>query len=680
MIHNSPARLELALEFATPEMPNYKLESWPPPADFPIIIDAKGNVVSYYLDNIWILTPWKGTISSINFCDGEIRKNSKHNTSFNADILRQLAASWLYFPGGVKAANTFLTRFMDITPIFKFASTNNVNITDLYRFPLLISEFAASISSSRGPGLLTLIHDVWERRELLGFYILDTAGLQILSQEMPIHLSSQTPYIPPRIWEYQIARLREGLQDFLAHRSQIEACYQRCLELYAQSCGSLAEACRNPSAHRNPFSSKRKSQLVTDGHLFDEDFARLASSFGIKDVIEKWRGPISRSPGALSEYFALMTIIGTAYILCFSMMRVDEVNKLRTNCLTVEKIEDTGDELWILRGETTKTLTDDDACWITSPSVIDAVEALSCISRLRMIAADVNPEVPTTSEDISTPYLISRAYEPWRAKSHYIPEPLSIRPTYQSYSHTISRQQRKLYCYLQLKITKSDLRVALLITPSLDITRYAVGKVWPLNWHQLRRTGAVNMAASDMVSDLSIQYQMKHRYRMSTKYYMTGHFNLGFPINSSSRTELIKAMYECIALEFIAVRSEAFVSPHGEKRKGQILNITSLTDFSKLLTAAEQGKITCKPTILGACTNPRPCPYGGIEYIARCGGGDDAPPCEHALYRRDKLPVYIKLRESLTKSINAAPPNSPLHASLIFQLKAVENAINVVSQ
>ncbi|UOO89776.1 hypothetical protein LVJ82_01955 [Vitreoscilla massiliensis] len=49
----------------------------------------------------------------------------------------------------------------------------------------------------------------------------------------------------------------------------------------------------------------------------------------------------------------------------------------------------------------------------------------------------------------------------------------------------------KLFDGKELTITEADLEMANRMTFGLDPEKFAVGKVWPLAWHQLRRTGAV---------------------------------------------------------------------------------------------------------------------------------------------------------------------------------------------
>ncbi len=220
---------------------------------------------------------------------------------------------------------------------------------------------------------LTLLHSLFEQREKLGFVILDRDALRIFAAALgPSATVEQTAYIPPRIWAYQVHRLREVLDDFLAHEVKIHACYEAVLVRYQSSYGSLQAAIGNPN--RRPLGD-------TSGM-----FEQLAKDFGIYELLSRWyqrtKGRQSMPLSALTNYLSLVNRAGLAYLLNFSLMRVQEAWTLRVDCLQTESDKKLG-EIATLRGETTKTITDDQACWITSPSVAVAIDALKVISGWR---------------------------------------------------------------------------------------------------------------------------------------------------------------------------------------------------------------------------------------------------------------------------------------------------------
>lgn len=665
----------------TPESENFLPLTWPPARDFPVVIDASGHVVSRYGDASWDLAPWAGETMKLNFGDGELRKGDPGISSENADTFRQVVAWWLYGPNPVRTANTLCLRFTVLRPIFVLCSRPEigVRVTELFRFPRLVEQLAHILQPSQNTYALTLLHDLWEQREELGFVLLDAKALADLTAALPDHETAQTPYIPPRIWLYQVNRLRSLLDDFITHRQQIEECFTFCLNAYAQNMGSLEIACsRTMPRRRQPFNgdgSRRTGSRC--GATFHGRFELTAQKFGIKSVLER----ALTAPGtslenldlgiqALSTYFTLIGYAGTAYLMNFSMMRIDEAWALRSDCLTVER-DEMGEDIYIIQGATTKTVQDDDARWITSPSVKHAIDAMSLVSKLRMVAAVASAEVPTTEEDVSNPHLVARPYEPWAGNNGSLTESLAIRPTFATYQRSVVE---RLFDPEQLRMTTADAEAARLVTPSLDPAKFDVGVPWRFGWHQLRRTGAVNMNASGVVGDASVQYQLKHATRAMSRYYAQGYYHLRFRLNESARGEYVRTMYEQIAREFAALASDRFVSPYGNQRKQQILSLDTASDRARLLRAAKSGAIAYREHLLGGCTNPKPCPFGGADSVAPCGG--NGKPCEHLLYDRRKVQSYQRLKKVISSRLLETGASSPLSDSLSIQLRDIEEALH----
>lgn len=366
--------------------------------------------------------------------------------------------------------------------------------------------------------------------------------------------------------------------------------------------------------------------------------------------------------------------VGTAYVLNFSMMRIEEAWALRADCLDVEEDDDFG-KIYLLRGVTTKTIEDDDARWITSQFTEIAIEAMACVSRLRMVCAEANLKVPITPTDVHAPYLVLRPYEPW-SNAKNTGEPLSVRPAYPSYQ-SIIEMYPQLFDLEQLKITNEDLQIARLITTTLDRDIFSVGKIWPLAWHQLRRTGAVNMLASGLVSDASVQYQLKHTTRAMSLYYGQGYSKVR--LNEDTLNHYVRTLYEILSKEIVLLFSDRFVSPYGDSRKAEILKIVDPKDVKKLTKYAKTGEISWRQTLLGGCAKRGSCEFGGIDNVIRCGGGDRLGPCADALFDRHKKNSIQKLASLIDERLSEAPLGSPYHESLCAQKNAVENALNVLS-
>ncbi|MEH6710564.1 MAG: hypothetical protein V7733_05080 [Paraglaciecola polaris] len=187
------------------------------------------------------------------------------------------------------------------------------------------------------------------------------------------------------------------------------------------------------------------------------------------------------------------------------------------------------------------------------------------------------------------------------------------------------------------------------------------------------------MLASGLVSEAYLQYQLKHASRAMSQYYGKNYYRLKEPLNDEARGYYLREMYQAMVREFKSLQSDQYVSPHGEKRKDQILHEISEKDHKQLIDAAKAGRISYRQTFLGGCANSGPpCPLGGISNISSCMGFGAGSPCPSALLDTAKLPLIKQLKSTVTLQLQGAEVDSPLHESLQAQLETAERAIHVI--
>ena len=223
--------LQVDSPLVAPGAVNFQPPSWPPPDDFPVIIDADGSVVSCYGDHTWNLAPWAGKPLSIAFGDSTSSRGASVSAE-NGALFRQIAAWWLYGPNAVMSATSLASRHTSLKPLFVACSEAGILASNLSRFPRVIDVVASRFVKANANRTFGLLHILHEARDELGFELLDATGLKQLSARLPERESVQTPYIPPRIWTYQVLRLRECLDDYLTHRDKVEACFRFCMQAY----------------------------------------------------------------------------------------------------------------------------------------------------------------------------------------------------------------------------------------------------------------------------------------------------------------------------------------------------------------------------------------------------------------------------------------------------------------
>ncbi|MGP5144280.1 hypothetical protein ACTXKF_18040 [Vreelandella alkaliphila] len=654
---------------------NFKPETWPPTNDFPVVVDAYGNVVSRYGDVRWDLSPWSGQTLTIHFGDGP--GQGKKISHQNAAFLRQVVAWWLWGESATRSAKALVYKFETLKPLFVACTDAGILVTDLHKYPKVI-ESASSYYKCRANRLIFCLHSLLIAKDSLGFTLLDENGIKLLSSKLSTAESTQTAYIPTRIWSYQVSRLRECLDDFRLHQDKVESCYEFCLSAYAQNAGGDLSNAFGGLGGDSPFLKSRVKGERRSGMVFYGSFLEIAKKFGILDLLDRWV-KLTDQPGvrALSSYLTLISNIGLAYLLNFSLMRVDEGTRLRADCYEVER-DQLGDDIYTLKGVTTKTIEDDDARWIVSPTTELAVKAMRAVAKLRLMAAKKNPYIQLSKEDIENPILQSLPHEPWSPKAPLSQTTKKFKKA-RSYGD-IWNIWPKLFDANELMITESDLEMANRMTFGLDPEKFTVGKLWPLAWHQLRRTGAVNMLASGLVTESALQYQLKHASRAMSQYYGKNYYRLKEPLNDEARAYYLREMYQSMVREFKALQSDQYVSPHGEKRKQQMLSEISEKDHNQLLKAAKSGRISYRQTFLGGCANSGPpCPLGGISNISSCMGFGGNSPCPSAFLDKAKLPAIKQLRDVVTIQLLDATLDSLLHESLQAQLESAERAINVIT-
>lgn len=660
---------------------SYRPTSWPPTADWVVSQDSHGNSVSRWGDDCWDFSVWAGATFKLDFAGGKHGNSAPPLSKENQHCLRLLATWMIWGANGPRSWNYLRANFNILRRVIYLCDQHGIGADSLSRFPKVIEQIPLVVRNSTDrKALLTNLDRLLRNCNEIGVALLTDQGLSLLAKAFSSNsdndLSEQTAYIPPRIWNYQVTRLRECLDDFLRHKQQVADCFNFCVDAYAHNFGSLEKAIitsKKGGATLLPFGAKQKRGGRTNKINYGR-FEEKAQEFGILELLRKWvlspSGKIDIK--SFSLYLNLIQTSAVIYIANFTLQRKEEAASLRTDCLIWEEVPVVG-KIAIIRGETTKTDPDSDARWPASPSVNVAIEAASIVARLRMRCAAANSSLGCTDYDKLNPLLLHAGFEPWSSQPWV--KDYSIGIKLMSYGAFLTRFPR-VFDIDFLKITEEDLTKARMFTPNLNKGgAFKVGSAWPLAMHQLRRTGGINMFASGIMSDSSIQVIMKHMNLFQTSYYGQNHSRLRF--NEEFEAISVSARYEVLAKQIETLVDERYVSPLGENRKQDIVNLIVLKDFKRLVKAGKRGEISFRETRLGGCTKIGHCDYGGIESIARCSGGDGEKPCRDAIFDKSKrLSIELQL-EQVEKKAATAPANSPRARALHAEIKGLRRFLDV---
>lgn len=337
--------LKIVSPLATPSAANFRPPSWPPPSDWAPVLDAQGNALCYYKDPIWPLRGWGGRAKQLNFGDGSKSKALPIDPE-NADLLRLLITWRIWGPRGARTIGSIKNAYDPLRSIMVLCSQEGIRASELMRFPAVVDQIPTRLPPAKYTYFIGLLQDLYDAREALGFILLDRDGISRLAKAAPKHQTEQTPYIPPRIWTYQVSRLRSFLDDFFKHRQRLEDCFHFACEAYARNFGSLSDAYTTKGKTTIfPFQNPEvtRSNGSRNGRVIHGPFALTEARFGLGDLFDRWLGKDNgaRSMGVvrLSRFLSLTSLVGLKYLLNFSLMRINEAWNLRADCLMIEKDE-----------------------------------------------------------------------------------------------------------------------------------------------------------------------------------------------------------------------------------------------------------------------------------------------------------------------------------------------------
>jgi hypothetical protein len=673
--------LGIDLPHITPSSVSFRPPSWPPPKGWVWVEDKDGKPVSRFGAPDIDLTPWFGKITTFAFGDGP----QKHGRSVvmdsaNADLLRILFAWRGWGPDAARAPKPkSLHEFaIRMRTIFAVCSQNGILASDLSRYPAVIDQVAKRLSKSEYSKIIAELDRLRDYRDLLGFELLDQAGIARLKSLQPDHDPEQTEYIPPRIWTYLVTRVAECIRDYNEHREAIEACFAFCVDAYERNgVLQLREQNKNRTSRkngtsRNPFQKLPEGRTGEHSRItFYGPFAATAQRYGIKDVLEKWVGSCEGKRGinASSNYFQLIQYAAMIDLVAFTLMRIEEAASVQWDCLVWHDDPVFG-RIPLIQGETTKTDPDEAGLWIASPSITPSIEALQSITKMRLAS-------PKRWREGDNPHLINGAIEPWgRGQAS---RDGTVRPGVQSLAG-ILKAYPLLFDPRQITLTEEDLKIARSVCPTLNPEQFQVGKPWHLAWHQYRRTGAVNMFASGDISDSSMQLQMKHLTRNQSLYYGRG--NTSLHLNDSVRTLLVNAFYEGMGRDLQAMRTDRFVSPYGEEHKarmfapandGKPVNLISEADAHHFEKVFREHRIGGRLTVLGGCMKNGPCDGDCVTSVGDCAGGDGEKPCVNVLFDRTRAPANQKRLDAIRLQLSQTPLDTPRYRFLVQEQRGLEN-------
>lgn len=648
----------------SPESQMYKLPSYPPPDDWVVTTDQNGNDLSRYGDGYWNYSAFG--YHGFNFDEHQL---SNRNLRLVKHVLLLVIYHPQLFPGTIASC---VNHFRMLVKIAEVCDKHNVLLSDLSRFPQLYSHIADALQCSRFVIYIGYLHKFLLYRSEIGFVIGDRKTLSYLTSRVEHQEFIQHPYIPPRIWSYQVNRLNEFLEDFIKHQHLIANLYNWLTKTHQHNSDLEMEPYLwSPFSHKN---IGHKDRITYNG-----SFINILEEYNLFSLIQRWQGSERFEskrgirPSVFSDYLNSARNLAVLYILNFSLQRSSEAVSLRADCFVTEHDERLG-KICMIVGETTKTDPDSDARWVVPAQVEKAIKVSTQIAKLRMLN---RPESASIDNDIKdNPYLMTPAWDPWVPITSKKPKVKSL-----DFGSFISRNLPRLFDLKEITITDEDWKVALSLTPNLGQKKgFGIGLPWRFSAHQLRRTTNVNMFASSIVTDSSLQWAMKHLARQMTLYYGRNHSNLR--LNSSAETAVILESYRAIYRQLVEIVEDSmeYVRPHAKDMiPKNVIELVGARDEKILLNLIKRGSVGCRPTLLGYCVKVGACEYGGIESVAKCAGSDGKNICAEAIFERKNKAKLIRLKDNHEQELGTLTRGSPRYSALKQEIYAIEVYFNVIN-
>lgn len=653
----------------------FRPTSFPPPDQWPVTIDKGGKPLSLYGDDYW-------DMNAFGFYGYHFGKHGLCEK--NKRLLKQTLVFIMYhpkvFPGKLSSCRSYFNTALKISI---FCEKHKITICELYRFPHLFTEAAKFLQCSRILDVISHIHKLNLYKDELGFTLGGSGFLKVLSQEAIITEITQHPYIPPRLWNYQVRRLDEFLGDFIKNRDALEKAYLWMCNAYAFNMAVFPKENRqywSPFGSRNLYKSKRKIYIgCFDDFLEDYELLGLFEKWMVRE--QKNEAP-RYTPLQMSGYLSLVRDVAIIFILNFSMQRKSEAASLRSDCFHVEHDKHLGN-ICLISGETTKTDPDSDARWVVPDTVKKAIDVAAWIAKLRI--KGIPPSIRIQKDIEQNPFLLSPACELWCARQGYEISEAGYRALFSDHRRSLDydnlyRRGANLFDEKELLITEDDARIALALTPNLhNRDWFGIGKPWRFTTHQARRTLAVDMFASPDVSVGSIQHQMKHFTRNMALYYGRNYSNIH--LDSKVQKTLIAESYSSIYRRLVELAENEIenVRPHGNTSHiEKLIDLIDASEEKKLDSLIRSGEVGFRRTLLGFCMKAGPCEYGGIESISKCAGRDGI--CSDAIFARNNKTKLLKLKADYEREISKLTENDMRFYSLKQEIYAIEVYMNVIAK
>jgi len=474
-----------------------------------------------------------------------------------------------------------------------------------------------------------------------------------IAKQLPKKRTEQTPVIPHRIYANLITEFEAFLTYFNDH-------YDRIKPYLAFLDDGIGERLGNDyPATKNSFETWYK---------IPEIFSYLMKQYDLKEFCEKYELIAKKD---WNVYLTDVREVAKYWIHLFTGMRNNEVNFLDRDCLSDLNVK--GAKAKIIKGYTSKTIGSgySTTYWVTADIVDLGINAAQSIGEIIAYKND---------------YTLSPSQYPLLV-AHKLNSEGTMFHSNATFSSGISgkRMKQLIGRFDSLKVQESDYAELKRYDGFRDWSKTVkIGQPWPLTTHQCRRSLAVYLARSRLLSLGAMQAQFKHLLAAMTSYYRRNStFAVNFILNDEEdeqhqsqmvlmdeiQVEQRLSEYERFE-EDVLDKSSVLTGPNGIRIKKQIERSTpTVIAAGRALIKMdfEEGTRNYKPNAVGGCSK-----VGGPSTCDGYTFTTDGEFCFGCVYQSGNDPEFKNAEKVLSKMYKRRDRYSPTSLHYMQEQTAID--------
>jgi integrase len=590
-----------------------------------------GSPLSRFKDDAWDYSATSASMKAMNFstklssitpasgCE-EVQRDGIEDAK---DFLKTFALNWIFLLGGCSMSK-LNGDLVAVSYLIRYCSDKKISLDNIFSTPEALDFMIERVSTEKQLGsFLGKIQRISKAGLVLNedpFWKALTPSdkfeskLKRARKKYPETTPGvKTLVIPSRIYQHLLKNLFEEIDLFLKHEKTIKFVFSMRALAISNS--------QNIRTGRNIIPGQLSKGVLADDNLKQwkkvlESDERLSTALnklskagiskdaswaGFRDTLKKWQCKCAILIGA------------------FTGMRISELMAIPVNGL--QTLKTINGDIPVIWSTTTKLEVNGAPCftkWVTGSKAEDAFHVARIISEGALSCTCASFISGLEEKDI--PLFLSVDFA-----AAVKPHPrFSLAVTAMSTLDITAFLSNKEFQVSELDMAEISWFLYGEEVPS----GVKLGEVWPLQFHQLRRSMAVYAAASGMVSYQALKAQLKHISMLMTLYYTDANSRALNILGDEDEVKAMrkewadaKAYVEAEDIHKLLRSDQPLAGSAGKKLRSQ-QNRGELPTFleSRKMTkqAVKNGKIRYRPTLVGGCMSVSPCNKGAGVLASAC--------------------------------------------------------------